>query len=346
MRSVGGRDAGASTLRVSARDSDSPAIHSRAMEFSHVAVVLPAWKTTEPARDVLVGLREAFEAGLRAVVVDNGSGQQPVRQLLAELAREGLAQAVTVLPLPENAGFMRAINVGVGHVLSWPDAPDSIWVINSDSDVTVATLRELLAVAGESSAGIVSAPEGGPGFAGQGRWPRPFYLRPADFMLAAPAGARWSTLGRCACWCSLFDVRLVRELIARDGAFLDETIFLDWDEWDVSLRAVSLGYSVVAALECGASHHSARSFGPGNMAASRQYYQSRNALIVARRHMPAWQFWTLLPVHFARDVTWLLRLGLQRKEPKFAAYAQGAFDGLRGKRGRWRKHPDSPLANR
>jgi GT2 family glycosyltransferase len=137
----------------------------------------------------------------------------------------------------------------------------------------------------------------------------------------------------------LFDARLVRDLVARDGHFLDESLFLDWDEWDVSLRAVSLGHPVVAALRCKASHHSAAAFGPSPMAPTRQYYRSRNALIVARRHLPAWYFWALLPVHVARDISFLLRLFVTGKRPAGRAYLEGAVDAMRGKRGRWRKHP-------
>ena len=117
-------------------------------------------------------------------------------------------------------------------------------------------------------------------------------------------------------------------------------MFLDWDEWDVSLRAVKAGYPVVAALNLDAWHDSTTSYGAKPIAKARQYYQARNSLVVGRRHMSALQFWTLLPVHFARDASWLLRLRLRGKQPHEGSYIRGVIDAFRGRLGRWEHHPD------
>ncbi len=82
------------------------------------------------------------------------------------------------------------------------------------------------------------------------------------------------------------------------------------------------------------------------MAAARQYYQSRNAIVVARRFMPAWQFWLALPIHLARDLSWFARLRIRGVAPNEKAYILGAIDGLRGKMGRWKHHPATPTASR
>jgi GT2 family glycosyltransferase len=315
------------------------------VEFSSVIAALPVWKNGEAAVGALSALTPAFEQGLRAVIADNGSGPEELEQLRAGLREASIEQHVTIVEIPENRGFCAGANAAVEAALVAQPGPAFVWVINPDTAATIDDLRELLAVAAESRAAVVSAPEGGRGFAGQGRWPRPFYLRPDDFLLPAPPGARWTAIGRCACWCSLFDARLVRELIDRDGHFLDESLFLDWDEWDVSLRAVSLGHQVVAALRCTASHHSSLAHGASAMAPARQYYRSRNALVVARRHVPAWTFWVTLPVHLARDATYLLRLRIAGKRPHELAYLEGVLDAARGQTGRWRKHPSAPSAN-
>jgi GT2 family glycosyltransferase len=158
---------------------------------------------------------------------------------------------------------------------------------------------------------------------------------------------RWFRAGLYPGSCTLFEAKLVRELIARDGQFLDAELFLDWDEWDCTRRADRLGARVILSRDAPEDHDaSSRTSGKSPMAAARQYYQSRNAIVVGRRYMPAWQFWLTLPLHLARDFSWFARLRLKGAEPNEKAYTLGAIDGLRGKMGRWKHHPQTPTASR
>ncbi len=311
------------------------------MEPLHVTAVIVNWKTPALVLELLRGLGPSFDRGLRAVVVDNGSGEESVRALQDAVRESAHARAITFIASPRNLGYGNAVNLAAETALAADEPPAYLWLLNPDVHIEPGTLDELRAVANEAGAGIVSAPEGGPGMAGFGRWPRPFYARHQDILVRAPAGARWCATGRCANWCALHDARMVRQLMERDGQFLDGSFFMDWDEWDCSLRARDLGWKVVAALRCGATHDTTpRATGSAPMAPVRQYYQARNGIVVARRHMPAWQFWLLLPVHVARDLSWFARLRAAGKGPHERAYLRGLRDGLRGRLGRWERHPD------
>ena len=51
---------------------------------------------------------------------------------------------------------------------------------------------------------------------------------------------------------------------------------------------------------------------------------------------------TRKPLHFGKDLSWLVRLRLKHKEPHEIAYLEGVWDALRGRNGKWRKHPADP----
>ena len=86
--------------------------------------------------------------------------------------------------------------------------------------------------------------------------------------------------------------------------------------------------------------------GHSPVARTRQYYLARNAILVARRYLPAHQFAWMLPLHLFRDFAWMVRQRLGGSRPNVSAYLEGALDGLRGRRGIWKHHPLSPDAKR
>lgn len=313
-----------------------------------VTVILVSWHMTDLVIQRLNDLAGAVSEGMRFVVVDNGSADDSVAAIRRYLATWAHSESVTLLQRPTNLGFCAGVNLGTEHALAADPPPDYIWLLNPDTVLAPETLSELVAVARETGAGIVSAPDSSrPGYAGQGRWPRAFWARPQDYLVPIPAGARWVETGRAAAWCALFDAGMVRRMIAEDGHFEDAGLFLDWDEWDVALRAQKRGYFTCAALCCGATHIAiGRMLGPSQLAKARQYYQSRNAIVITRRNLPAWRFWAILPLRFGRDLTWFIRLRFTGTKPNEWAYLQGVVDGFRGKMGRWKHHPPSPHASR
>lgn len=313
----------------------------------NVTAVIVNWRSPEETIRSIASLADAFSMNLRIIIVENGSRDDSVEHLRTYIQSNALDKYVTLLISDENLGFCGGVNLGVDRALAQDPPPDYIWTLNPDAIVSPETVRELVAVAAESGAGIVSAPEGGPGIAGFGGWPKPFFLRVEDFRVIAPRGQRWIETGRSAAWSSLYPVAVVKALIEQDSHFQDPDLFMDWDEWDCSIRVQRLGFRVVAALRAAATHDTAgRALGNSPIAATRRYYQSRNAIIVARRVMPWWQFWPCLPIRFARDFSWFARLRLRGKRPNERAYIVGAVDAFRGRSGRWKHHPATPTASR
>lgn len=305
------------------------------------------WNTAPLALQTIDSLAPAFEGGLRIVLVDNGSIDGTVAQVRDHLERSAWAKFVTVVESRENLGFAGGVNLGAECALAQEPAPDFIWSLNPDAVVSPETLDELVTVAHESAAPIV----GTAGMIGRHRgahaWPRVFFLPPRMYYRSNYPDRRWWPAALYGGSCALFDAALVRHLIAEDGHFLDPDLFLDWDEWDCVLRARRFGANVVLARDASEYHDAdGRTLGRTQIAAARQYYQSRNAIVVARRYMPAWQFWLTLPVHLARDLSWFGRLRLRGMRPNEKAYLIGVFDGLRGKLGPWKHHPDTPTASR
>jgi len=66
--------------------------------------------------------------GLRAIVVENGSGDGSAERLAAAIGSEGWESWATLATLPENVGFARGVNHGYRH------GPPARWVLLLNSD--------------------------------------------------------------------------------------------------------------------------------------------------------------------------------------------------------------------
>lgn len=114
-----------------------------------VAVIIVNYRTAElslAAARSLAGERGAV-SGLRAVIVDGGSGDGSVERLIAGTADPALADWVSVLALDVNGGFGWANNQAMLKLLQADDPPDYIYLLNPDTEVepgAVAALADVL----------------------------------------------------------------------------------------------------------------------------------------------------------------------------------------------------------
>lgn len=312
-----------------------------------VTAVIVNWRTADESIRSIVSLQAAFSTNLRIVLVENGSTDDSPERLAAYIQANALEAYVSLLVSGENLGFCGGVNLGVAHALADDPPPDFIWTLNPDAVVGPATLHELVAVAAESGAQIVSPGQANMHYRHPAAWPRVFFLTPRSFNRRFDPAQRWVETGLYGGSCALFDVALVRKLISSDGHFLGEALFMDWDEWECTRRAARWGARIALARDAPEDHPwEGRTFGRSRMAATRQYYQSRNAVVVARRYMPWWQFWPVLPLRLMRDASWFARLRLRGVQPNEWAYVLGAVDAFRGRMGRWKHHPAAPPASR
>lgn len=304
---------------------------------SDVTAVVVNWNSAALCIELFDSLAETFAGGLRAVVVDNASSDDSVAVLERYIQSRPHPEQFEIVRLVENTGFTRGVNAGADAALAAANPPRYIWLCNPDMTLTPQTLPELLAVAAESSAQIITT---GREYLKPDAWPRPFYAWKRSGHWAAIPDRRWWPVGAYFGTCVLFDAALVRALIRQDGHFQDPRIFMDWDEWECTLRARKLGAQIVMSRDAKFSTSTTfRTLGPSRRAHLRQYYAARNAILVGRRNMSVAQFWRLLPVRLARDATWFARVAVRGRQPHVLAYLEGTIDGLRGRSGRWRKHP-------
>lgn len=97
-----------------------------------VAVVIPSWNGLEDLGDCLASVRAQEGTHAELMVVDNGSSDGTT----SFLEREGIPH----LALPENAGFARAVNLGVARTES-----PFVFVLNADTVLEPDCLARLAA---------------------------------------------------------------------------------------------------------------------------------------------------------------------------------------------------------
>jgi N-acetylglucosaminyl-diphospho-decaprenol L-rhamnosyltransferase len=97
-------------------------------------IVIVNYRTANLVVDCLHSLmgEVAAEPGLRAVVVDNASGDDSVT-VIENAIRENGWNWVTVRPLDRNGGFAYGNNAAIRELLPSPDAPGYIWLLNPDT---------------------------------------------------------------------------------------------------------------------------------------------------------------------------------------------------------------------
>ena len=100
-----------------------------------VAVVIVNYRTPEMVLDCLDCLGRERDAlpSLRAVVVDNASGDNSVDILAARIDAAPLSDWVKVMPLSLNGGFGWGNNQAILDLLSSPSPPDAILLLNPDA---------------------------------------------------------------------------------------------------------------------------------------------------------------------------------------------------------------------
>lgn len=312
-------------------------------DLSRVTAVVLVWNSGELEIKQLERLQPAFEAGLRMVLLDNGSVDGSFQTIERFLSGWPFARAVDLVRSDTNLGFCAGVNFATARAVAAQPQPEYIWMLNPDADVTRDTATELLTTLLESGAAVASPAGQGPRYIPESAWRREFWAPPRFCLAAVPAAVRWWPTGRYQGSCALFAMRAVDHLIATRGEFLDSALFMDADEWEASLRLRRAGFGVVLARDAVVHHPPGhRSLAKTQLSAARQYYQSRNPVIIAKRLLPGWQFWPLLALRIARDLSWFLRLRLGRvQSPHEATYLVGVLDALRGKTGRWSRHPDA-----
>ncbi|HKA06775.1 MAG TPA: glycosyltransferase family 2 protein [Gemmataceae bacterium] len=104
------------------------------MNSRSTAVVIVNFRTAGLVVDCLrtLACEVATEPEMRVVIVDNASGDDSVPRISAAIAEEGWSWA-EVRPADRNGGFAYGNNTAIRYLLSLPDPPNYIWLLNPDT---------------------------------------------------------------------------------------------------------------------------------------------------------------------------------------------------------------------
>jgi len=235
----------------------------------------------------LRSLSEQFYTGFETVVIDNGSTDGSL-EMLAHVF-----PAVRTIALPENRGFSIANNVAVRDALA--RGFESVMLLNNDTIVDPAGVAELLAAMAVDEKIAAVCPK--IFFAAQ---PDHFWYAGADFSLwtarIVQRGWRKRDTGQ-------FDQRLdisvatgcavlLRSSALRDVGLLDEKLWAYLEDVEWSIRFLRGGYKLRFAAKARVWHHDGatwvRVLGGGSQA-KRQYFSTRNLILIGWKHARWWQ---------------------------------------------------------
>jgi len=259
-----------------------------------VSIVIVNWNTYEITRECLLSLRALTYKGASIVLVDNASSDDSAARLSTEF------EETIVISNSENLGFTGGCNVGIKHALKL--GAQYILLLNSDTIVDSRFLSLMVHAAekerniGLLNPTILHSDSGDPWYAGGSvnLWtgiPRHNRgARGSGEQSQAPVDVTFVT------GCAL----LIKAPVVRHIGLLDETFFLAYEDADWSIRARRAGYRAVYVPNARIWHKESYTFRSTNCKSRRDYYNARNALILASKHANFYQWPSLLTCYLSQ----------------------------------------------
>jgi len=295
---------------------------------SITTVVVLNWNSHEMTAECIRSLLAMDGADFEILVVDNGSTDGSVELLPEEFPQ------ITVLPQERNLGFAAGCNVGIRHALA--NDAEHVLLLNNDTLVAPDFLREMLAaIQGDPRIGAVCPKIY---FADQ---PERLWYAGADFSL-------WTGTAKHRGWKEVdhgqFDrheeitqatgcAMLVRCSAVRAVGLLDEQFWAYAEDLDWSVRFLRRRYLLAFAPKAHVWHYdgatSVKSMGAGSQAI-RQFFSTRNMVLVARKHLRWWQIPSYMLGFGITHILLYTALRLWRCDfPALLAIYKGLAQGLR-----------------
>ncbi len=237
---------------------------------------------------------------------------------------------IVMIQSGENLGFAGGHNVAIHYALHRRAAADFVFLLNNDAFVRPGSLRELVAIAEKTEAGLVGT--------------RPTAILREFFRpLLGSAGhckefeegsAVCDTVGGEAMLASAAALRRIHESA---GRYLDPDLFMYGEELDLGGALRQAGYQARLAQGVGVAHAGGGASG-GRFNPLAYYYLNRNYIILAKRLLPVRLRGPFHVWNFAMSVLRIARNLLHWRVRSACAIAQGWLDGYRGMRGKWENH--------
>jgi GT2 family glycosyltransferase len=280
-------------------------------------------------RPCLESLARQTEAGFETLVIDNGSSDDSLEVLAREFP------AVRAIALPENRGFSIAYNIALRDALA--RGFEYVLLLNNDTVADPACVAELLAAI-EADKKIAAV------------CPKIYFVRQPDFFWYAGADfSLWTARVIQRGWrekdTGQFDHRrdikvatgcavLLRAAAVKEVGLLDESLWAYLEDVEWSIRFLKRGYALRLAPAAHLWHHDGATWvgmlGRGSQA-KRQYYSTRNLILIGWKHARWWQMPTYGLGVLVNELAFYTALRIWRRDYRaiWAIY-RGVGAALRG----------------
>lgn len=253
-----------------------------------VLIVVLHYNGVADTLECLASLSRQDYAGMRTVVIDNGSVDKLDPDAVASF------QGVRLIQLAENTGWSGGNNVGIR--LGLDEGVDFICLLNNDTIFPDGAVTKLMRTAADLGVCILH-----PAIDSHGLYECP-QLDPTG---PYPPGLRSSTVsGRP----DLFRVEVLNGAcvfihadIFRQIGLIDDRFFLLCEDSDLGRRAAEAGYERYCDVSVRIIHKESKSFG-GRQKPIKTYYSIRNMLFYSHKHEEIKG--SVVP--FLRYVTWTI----------------------------------------
>lgn len=283
-----------------------------AIPTSKCCVIVLNCNGSELLRACLQSLAGQTVIDFETLVIDNGSTDGSLEMLAREFP------AVRAIALPENRGFSIANNVALRDALA--RGFEYVMLLNNDTIVGPAAVSELLTAIAANERIAAVCPK--IYFAAQ---PDSLWYAGADFSLQTARlvqhGWRRKDAGQ-------FDQRLdvavatgcavlLRASALQEVGLLDETLWAYLEDVEWSVRFLRHGYRLRLAPKAQVWHHCGATWvgmlGGGSQA-KRQYYSTRNLILIGWKHARWWQMPTYALGVLVNELAFYTALRIWRRD--------------------------------
>lgn len=270
------------------------------LEDVDVAVIIINYRTPKLAMRCVAALEaeRAIVPGLRAIVVDGGSGDGSAEELASGLAQSGYEDWVSFVPLAINGGFGWANNQAILMLANSDSPPEFVYLLNPDAEVregaVAALVQELQRYPGCAAVGSQLLTATGSYVASAFRFPSPG----RELINAAQSEKLGRLLGVASTvvevresaevdWVTGASVMFRTPALEETGLF-DDGFFLYFEEVELMHRLRARGWTIRHTPKSLVFHVEGASTGLGRSVRSlpRYWYESRRryfALTAGRR---------------------------------------------------------------
>jgi len=301
------------------------------MKSPHVFIIIVNWNGYKDTLDCLKSLHEITYKNYTIIIIDNGSTDNSINILRSTYPD------IKILENSKNLGYTGGVNTGIKYAMQ--QNADYVLLLNNDTVVRSNFLQPLIDyVLKENNVGIVGSRINyfnnkdltqslGGSFSYYSSYPLKLLShKQLSTYKDKPSDVDWVS------GCSM----LIRNSLLQKLIGLDDDYFLYVEDADICMRAGKLEYKVVIVPDSIVWHKTKSSTG-GEDSVVYDYYNSRNLLLFANKHLKKIDKF-LYTINILRSrLLEILSLIRTRKKKRATAMIRGLLHGLLNIKGYYSK---------